>query len=48
MFKSQQGADVNSAIEGRPPLCLASDYGQVDVIKYLLEKSANVDVSISY
>ncbi|KAL7647776.1 UNVERIFIED_CONTAM: hypothetical protein RMT77_001385 [Armadillidium vulgare] len=39
----KQGADVNSAIEGRPPLCLASDYGQLDVIKYLLSKGADVE-----
>ncbi|XP_042893803.1 myotrophin-like isoform X2 [Penaeus chinensis] len=39
----EKGADVNLAIEGRPPLCLASDYGQLDVIKYLLDKGANVD-----
>lgn len=38
---------MNLAIEGRPPLCLASDYGQLDVIKYLLDKGANVDVSDS-
>jgi len=40
-----KGADVNVAIDGRPPLCLASDYGQRDVIKYLLDKGANVNAT---
>lgn len=39
----KQGTDVNIAIEGRPPLCLASDYGQLEIIKYLLDKGANVE-----
>ncbi|KAG7157709.1 myotrophin-like [Homarus americanus] len=39
----KKGTDVNIAIEGRPPLCLASDYGQLDIIKYLLQKGANVE-----
>ncbi|XP_063876295.1 myotrophin-like isoform X2 [Scylla paramamosain] len=39
----EKGTDVNVAIEGRPPLCLASDYGQLEIIKYLLEKGANVE-----
>lgn len=44
----QQGTDVNVAIEGRPPLCLASDYGQLEIIKYLLDKGANVEVRLTY
>ena len=33
-----QGADVNAAIDGRLPLHYASDYGQLEVIQYLLSK----------
>ena len=35
---------MNHAIDGRPPLCFASDYGQKEVIKYLLSKGADVQV----
>ncbi|CAL4135591.1 unnamed protein product [Meganyctiphanes norvegica] len=40
----EKGADVNASIDGRIPLCLASDYGQKDIVKFLLEKGANVNV----
>ena len=33
-----QGVDVNAAIDGRLPLHYASDYGQLEVIQYLLSK----------
>lgn len=36
--------DINAPIEGRIPLCLASDYGQKDVVKFLLDKGADVNV----
>merc|ERR1711988_877511 len=38
-----KGADVNAAIDGRLPLHYASDYGQHEVIQYLLSKGANID-----
>jgi len=38
-----KGADVNAAIDGRLPLHYASDYGQLEVIQYLLSKGANID-----
>ena len=42
-----QGVNVNEAIEGRLPLCLASDYGQLDVLNFLISIGADVDVSVS-
>ena len=33
-----QGVDVNTAIDGRLPLHYASDYGQLEVIQYLISK----------
>ena len=33
-----QGVDVNQQIDGRLPLHYASDYGQLEVIKYLCSK----------
>ena len=46
----QSGFDVNAELlNGRNPLHYAADYGQVDVIEYLLTKGANIDVSgVSY
>jgi len=38
-----KGTDVNTAIDGRLPLHYASDYGQLEVIRYLLSKGAKVD-----
>jgi len=38
-----KGVDVNAAIDGRLPLHYASDYGQLEVIQYLLSKGANID-----
>jgi ankyrin repeat protein len=37
--------DVNALIEGRPALHYASDYGQKEVIEYLISKGADVNVS---
>ena len=33
-----QGSDVNGEIDGRLPLHYASDYGQLEVLKYLCSK----------
>lgn len=35
--------DVNKEIDGRPPIHYAADYGQRDVIKYLISKGADVN-----
>lgn len=43
-----QGLDVNASIDGRPPLHHAADYGQVDVLEYLIEKGADVNVRPLY
>lgn len=39
--------DVNAAIDGRSPIHYASDYGQVEVLQYLLSIGADVDVSFT-
>lgn len=44
LFHLFQEIDVNKEIDGRPPLHYAADYGQGDVIQYLLSKGANVNV----
>ncbi|XP_055911166.1 myotrophin-like [Eupeodes corollae] len=36
--------DVNSQIDGRYPLHFAADFGQNDVLSFLIEKGAKVDV----
>jgi len=38
-----QGLDLNSQIDGRLPLHYASDYGQLEVIKYLCSKGVKLD-----
>lgn len=43
-----QDIDVNKDIDGRAPIHYAADYGQEDVIRYLVSKGANVNVSLSY
>lgn len=35
-------------IEGRTPLHYAADYGQNEVVRYLLEKGANANVSFDF
>jgi ankyrin repeat protein len=35
---------VNEDVDGRPPILYAADYGQREVIEYLLSKGANVNV----
>ncbi|XP_048729925.1 uncharacterized protein LOC125647282 [Ostrea edulis] len=43
-FVEEQGADVvNQAVEGRCPLHFAADYGQAQVIEYLVSKGANIN-----
>ena len=39
--------DVNKLINGRTLLHYAADYGQGDVLRYLLEKGADANVSFS-
>ncbi|KAK7098975.1 myotrophin-like [Littorina saxatilis] len=38
-----KGRDVNAQINGRYPLHYAADYGQVEVIEYLLTKGAKIN-----
>ena len=40
-----QGIDVNQEVDGRPLILYAADYGQVNMINYLLSKGANPNVS---
>jgi len=42
-FVESKGVDVNTPIQGRPPIHYASDFGQKDVIRYLISKGANVN-----
>uniref|UniRef100_A0A8C6TNC9 Myotrophin n=1 Tax=Neogobius melanostomus TaxID=47308 RepID=A0A8C6TNC9_9GOBI len=35
--------DVNRMLEGRMPLHVAADFGQVEVVEYLISKGANVN-----
>ncbi|CAM1307958.1 Uncharacterised protein g4722 [Pycnogonum litorale] len=37
------GADVNSELNGRQPIHYAADYGQAEVIEYLIQKGANIN-----
>jgi ankyrin repeat protein len=41
---STQGTDVNALINGRTPLHYAADYGQTEVLKFLVSKGADVNV----
>ena len=36
---------AHEMINGRYPMCIAADYNQSEVIEYLKEKGADVDVS---
>ena len=36
-----QGMNVNVDIDGRSPLHYAADYGQIEVLQYLISKGAN-------
>ncbi|XP_043596537.1 myotrophin-like [Bombus pyrosoma] len=41
----KKNIDVNEMIDGRTPLHYAADYGQSEVVRYLLEKGANANVT---
>jgi len=41
----EKGVNLNEVIDGRPPLLYASDYGQGDVVEYLIHKGANVNAA---
>lgn len=45
VYRKFQSINVNDEIEGRPPLLYAADYGQTDVIEYLIAAGADVNVS---
>ena len=40
-----QSVDINNEINGRAPIHFAADYGQAQVLDYLISKGADVDVS---
>ena len=40
-----QDIDINSPIEGRPPIHYASDYGQKEIVEYLISRGANVNAT---
>lgn len=40
-----QQIDVNLPIEGRPPIHYASDYGQKEIVEYLISRGANVNAT---
>lgn len=44
----QNGFDVNQEITTRSPIHYAADYGQSDVLKYLINRGADVNVSITF
>lgn len=43
----QKNFDVNQEISARFPIHYAADYGQADVLDYLLSKGADANVRIS-
>ena len=40
----EYGADVNQASDGMTPLMLAARYNKVEIVKFLLDKGAIIDV----
>jgi len=42
-FIESQGTNVNVDIDGRSPLHYAADYGQTEVLQYLVSKGANIN-----
>ncbi|CAL1283652.1 unnamed protein product [Larinioides sclopetarius] len=42
-FVENKGVDVNASIDGRLPIHYAADYGQTEVLSYLIEKGANIE-----
>ncbi|XP_035232481.1 myotrophin-like isoform X2 [Stegodyphus dumicola] len=47
-FVENQGVDINASIDGRLPIHYAADYGQKDVLNYLIDKGANIDAKDKY
>ncbi|XP_064482456.1 myotrophin-like [Ornithodoros turicata] len=43
-----KGIDVNEAIDGRPPLHHAADYGQTEVVRFLIDSGADVNAKDKY
>nr|XP_022906858.1 myotrophin [Onthophagus taurus] len=39
----KKAVNINADIDGRPPILYAADYGQTDVIEYLINNGANVN-----
>ncbi|GFS04595.1 myotrophin [Elysia marginata] len=44
----KEGIDVNTEVQGRLPLHYAADYGQTEVLDYLLSKGARVNAPDKY
>ena len=42
-LSSASGFDVNAAVDGRSPLHFAADYGQLEVIEFLVGKVETAD-----
>ncbi|XP_055329076.1 myotrophin-like [Paramacrobiotus metropolitanus] len=42
-FVEKKGVDIRQPIDGRPPIHFAADYGQREVIEYLISKGADVN-----
>jgi len=42
-FVESKRADINKEIDGRPPIHYAADYGQKEVIQYLIEKGVDLN-----
>lgn len=40
-----KGVDINQQIDGRLPLHYASDYGQLEVLKFLCSKGAQINAA---
>ncbi|BFZ04847.1 hypothetical protein BsWGS_07886 [Bradybaena similaris] len=47
-FVEEEGVDVNKEVQGRLPLHYAADYGQAEVLLYLLSKGANINAPDKY
>jgi ankyrin repeat protein len=45
MYLKNKALANNALPTGRYPLCMAADYGQLQVIEYLVENGADVNVS---
>lgn len=44
----QSSFNINQEITARSPIHYAADYGQADVLRYLITKGADVNVSFGY